>query len=111
MNSSESKLSPQIFQKICRKVVTSEIDFDIGQRKWCMPSSILNDTKSAGKSPDVPSQNNGLNCTNLLAEDFVPRIAEVIKAITICDFLEKNLLKILLDQTHALVQNKTLSQA
>lgn len=51
-----------------------------------MLSSILNNTKSVGKSPDLSSQNNGFNCTNFVGAAFVPRIAKVIKAITISDF-------------------------
>ena len=36
-----------------------------------------------------PSENNDFNCTNLTGTVLVPRIAEIIKANTISDFLEE----------------------
>ena len=74
----------------------------------CFPS-IPSDIKSAEKISDGPSENNDFNCTNLAGTALVPRIAEVIKAITISDFWKKDLVKSLLNQAHPLVQSKTLN--
>ena len=54
----------------------------------CLPS-ILIDTKNVEKSSDGPSENNDFNSANLAGTALIPRIDQVIKAITISDFLEE----------------------
>ena len=45
-------------------------------------------TKSNEKNPDGPSENNDFNCTYMTGTALVSRVAKVIKAIIISDFLE-----------------------
>ena len=56
----------------------------IGERRWCMFSSILNGTKSAEKSADGPSKNQHVPTWQWTI--LIPTIAKVIKTIIISDF-------------------------
>ena len=101
MDCSEWEMSQKIFQKMCRKVVTPEVDWfvsrlshqlkstfleekifsireqmpcnRIDQRKWQMLPLHSQWSKSAEKSPDGPSENNDFNCTNVARTALEPR--------------------------------------